>query len=142
MMYSYGNHFGKKTVSLVGHSYTFWTMPIMIFSPVSNFGDQSLFTVNERVNSYCNHATLWSFSKYIYLSLCPFLSSCFDAAYTHAHLWFPPLFLAVNHHNNKNWVQFILTHNFWLIFMGMKQKKNPKWAWVYSPKYASRQVCR
>ena len=24
------------------HSYTFWTMPIMIFSPVSNFGDQSL----------------------------------------------------------------------------------------------------
>ena len=25
-----------------GHSYTFWTMPIMIFSPASNFGDQSL----------------------------------------------------------------------------------------------------
>ena len=26
----------------VGHFYTFWTMPIMIFSPVSNFDDQSL----------------------------------------------------------------------------------------------------
>ena len=26
----------------LGHSYTFWTMPIMIFSPVSNFGNQSL----------------------------------------------------------------------------------------------------
>ena len=25
-----------------GHSYTFWSMPIMIFGPVSNFGDQSL----------------------------------------------------------------------------------------------------
>ena len=25
-----------------GHSYIFWTMPIMIFSQVSNFGDQSL----------------------------------------------------------------------------------------------------
>ena len=34
------------------------------------------------------------------------------------------LFLAVNHHNHKNWVPSILTHNFWLIFMGMKQK-NP-----------------
>ena len=43
-------------------------------------------------------------------------------AYTHAHLWFPPLFLAVNHHNNKNWVPSILTHNLWLIFMGMRQK--------------------
>ena len=26
----------------LGHSYTFWTIPVMIFSPVSNFGDQSL----------------------------------------------------------------------------------------------------
>ena len=43
--------------------------------------------------------------------------------YTHAHLWFPLSFLAVNHHNNKNWVPSILTHNLWLIFMGMKQKK-------------------
>ena len=42
--------------------------------------------------------------------------------YTHAHLWFPPLFLAVNHHNIENWVPSILTHNLWLIFMGMKQK--------------------
>ena len=25
-----------------------------------------LFTVNERVISYCNHATTWSFSKYIF----------------------------------------------------------------------------
>ena len=32
-------------------------------------------------------------------------------------------FLAVNHHNHKNWVPFILIHNLWLIFMGMKQKK-------------------
>ena len=43
--------------------------------------------------------------------------------YTHAHLWFPPLFLAVNHHNIKNWVPSILTHNLWLIFMRMKQRK-------------------
>ena len=43
--------------------------------------------------------------------------------YTHAHLWFPPLFLAVNHHYSKNWVPFILTHNLWLIFMRMKLKK-------------------
>ena len=33
-------------------------------------------------------------------------------------------FLAVNHHNHKNWVPSILTHNLWLIFMGMKQKKS------------------
>ena len=30
-------------------------------------------------------------------------------------------FLAVNHHNHKNWVPSILTHNLWLIFTGMKQ---------------------
>ena len=30
-------------------------------------------------------------------------------------------FLPVNHHNHKNWVPSILTHNLWLIFMGMKQ---------------------
>ena len=41
--------------------------------------------------------------------------------YTHVHLWFPPSFLAVNHHNNKSWVPFILTHNLRLIFMVMKQ---------------------
>ena len=34
-----------------------------------------------------------------------------------------PHFLAVNHQNDRNWVPFILTHNLWLIFMGMKQKK-------------------
>ena len=38
-----------------------------------------LFTINERVISYCNHATPWSFNKYICLSLCLFLSSCFHA---------------------------------------------------------------
>ena len=27
----------------LGHSYTFLTMPILILSPVSNFGDQSLY---------------------------------------------------------------------------------------------------
>ena len=36
MMYS----FWKK--GQPGHSYTFWIMPIMIFSLVANFGDQSL----------------------------------------------------------------------------------------------------
>ena len=62
--------------------------------------------------------------------------------YTHAHLWFPPLFLAVNHHYSKNWDPSILTHNLWLIFIGMKQffffffeKKNSKWPtqknWVF-----------
>ena len=42
--------------------------------------------------------------------------------YTHAHLWFPPLFLAVNHHSIENWVPSILTHNLWLIIMGMRQE--------------------
>ena len=62
--------------------------------------------------------------------------------YTHAIIWFPPSFLAVNHHNIKNWVPSIVTHNLWLIFMGMKQnfffffeKKNSKWPtqknWVF-----------
>ena len=32
-------------------------------------------------------------------------------------------FLAVYHHNHKNWVPSILTHNLWLIFIRMKQKK-------------------
>ena len=31
-------------------------------------------------------------------------------------------FLAVNHYNHKIWVPSILTHNLWLIFIGMKQK--------------------
>jgi hypothetical protein len=62
--------------------------------------------------------------------------------YTQAILWFPPSFLAVNHHNIENWVPSILTHNLWLIFMGMEQKKlfflkkkNSKWPtkknWVF-----------
>ena len=42
--------------------------------------------------------------------------------YTHAHLWFPPLFLALNHYDIETWDPSILTHNLWLIFMGMKQK--------------------
>ena len=29
-------------------------------------------------------------------------------------------FLAVNHHNHKNWIPFILSQNLWLIFMGIK----------------------
>ena len=32
-------------------------------------------------------------------------------------------FLAVNHHNHRNWVPSILIHKLWLIFMGRKQKK-------------------
>ena len=43
--------------------------------------------------------------------------------YTHAHLWFPPLFLAVNHHNDQNFDPSLLTNKLWLFFMGMKQKK-------------------
>ena len=31
--------------------------------------------------------------------------------------------LALNHHNHKNWVPIILTHNLWLIFIGIKQRK-------------------
>ena len=38
-----------------------------------------LFTVNEIVIFYCNHAIPWSFSKYVFLSLCLFLSWCFHA---------------------------------------------------------------
>ena len=41
-------------------------------------------------------------------------------------LRFPLSFLAVNQYDNKNWVPSILTHNLWLIFMGMKQKKIQK----------------
>ena len=48
--------------------------------------------------------------------------------YTHAYLWFPLLFLVVNHHNIENWVPSILTHNLWLILMGMRQKKKIKMA--------------
>ena len=63
----------------LGHSYTFWTMPILIFSPVSNFGDQSLpcltlvwnswrfFMVGELVskrNRWCCWIALaWSFGS-------------------------------------------------------------------------------
>ena len=41
-------------------------------------------------------------------------------------------FLAVNHHNHKNWVPFIPPLNLWLIFMGMKyffsfETMNSKW---------------
>ena len=43
---------------------------------------------------------------------------------THALLSFPRSFLAVNHHDIKNWVPSILTNNLWLIFMGMKQNQN------------------
>ena len=32
-------------------------------------------------------------------------------------------FLAVNHHNHKNWVPSILIHNLWLILIRTKQKK-------------------
>ena len=38
------------------------------------------------------------------------------------NVWGGEWFLAINHHNHKNWVPFILTLNLWLIFMGMKQK--------------------
>ena len=43
-------------------------------------------------------------------------------------------FLAVNHHNHKNWVPSILIHNLWLIFIGMKQKNfGCFWAYVGQP---------
>ena len=45
-----------------------------------------------------------------------------NGVYTHAHLWFPRSFLAVNHYNNKNWVPCILTHNLWLILWGWSKK--------------------
>ena len=41
--------------------------------------------------------------------------------------------LAVNHHNHKNWDPSTLTHNLWLIFIGIKhfffffEKQNSKW---------------
>ena len=35
-------------------------------------------------------------------------------------------FLAVNHHNHKNWVPSILTHNLWLIFNSTNPRTN-KW---------------
>ena len=42
--------------------------------------------------------------------------------YTHAIKSLPRSFLALNHHNIRNWVPSILTQNLWLILMGMKQK--------------------
>ena len=36
-------------------------------------------------------------------------------------------FLAVNHHNHRNWVPSILIYNLSLIFIGMKQKKIVFW---------------
>ena len=46
-----------------------------------------------------------------------------SSSYTHAHLWFPCSFWTVNHHNNKNWVPPILTHNLWLICNSSKTGK-------------------
>ena len=43
--------------------------------------------------------------------------------YTHAHLWFPPSFLAVNHHHSKNWVPSILKNNLWLFSWEWSKKK-------------------
>ena len=66
-----------------------------------------------------NFCTSWLGQK---LTLVSNLKTKYLSYYTHAHLWFQLSFLAVNHHNNKNWVPSILTQNLWLIFMGMKQK--------------------
>ena len=38
----------------LGHSYIFWTMPILIFCQFANFGNQSLV--------YKNHAQIWNLS--------------------------------------------------------------------------------
>ena len=64
-----------------------------------------------------------------------------EANYTNGWNVWRERFLAVNHHNHKNLVPSILTHNLWLIFMGMKQngffveKQNLKWPtqknWVF-----------
>ena len=37
------------------------------------------------------------------------------------------LILVGNQGNHQNWVPSMLTYKFWLIFMGMKQKKKSKW---------------
>ena len=56
-------------------------------------------------------------------------------SYTHGWNVWGEWFLAVNQHNHENWVPSILTHNLWLIFMGMKPKKKKKWPpqkdWVF-----------
>ena len=44
------------------HSYTFWTMPIMIISPVSNFGDQSLVILYQKTHhpaQFINMTDIW-----------------------------------------------------------------------------------
>ena len=51
------------------------------------------------------------------------LKALFHANYTAGINVWGGSFLAVHHHNHKNWVPAILTHNLWLIFMG-KQKCN------------------
>ena len=54
------------------------------------------------------------------------------------------LFYHSRAHNRKNWVPSILTHNVWLIFMGMKQKKI-KMAdsknWVFQNRQFSKNFC-
>ena len=49
-----------------GHSDTFWAMPIMIFSPVANFGDQSLI-FNSKKKQILWH--FWLFSWHFFTTL-------------------------------------------------------------------------
>ena len=72
--------------------------------------------------------------------------------YTHAHLWFPHSFLAVSHHNNKNWVLSILTNKFVTNFHGDEAKKikikktiqngRPKKNWVFQNRQFSKFFCK
>ena len=74
-------------------------------------------TQNSILNTFPNNAT--SFLNIPFWKKIPHQMK--EAMYTHAILWFPPLSLAVKHHNIKNWVPSILTHNLRLVFMGMMQ---------------------
>ena len=67
-------------------------------------------------------AVHWAMSCMYWISLDFENVNCIPT-YTHALLSFPCSFLPVNHHNNKNWVPSILTHNCDWSSWGWSKKK-------------------
>ena len=71
---------------------------------------------------------LWKVRKILFASIKK-TTACTINRYQIQILWYTAgwnvcgdWFSALNHHNHKIWIPFILTHNLWLIFTGMKQK--------------------
>ena len=74
----------------------------------------------KRKEGFLDHSNL----AFFHLSFIP-MRWCFDffLLYYYTAGWnvWGEWLLAVNHHNHKNWVPSILTHNLWLIFMGINE---------------------